>query len=90
MGEVELVKFTTYMVIIDGGSVWKFWPYWSIFSWNQPYTYCVLVALQASGTVTGTYITAKHTLLHAPVPLVADKIFRCATVVEVRSYTSSY
>ena len=37
MGEVELVKFTTYMVILDGGSVWKFWPYWSIFSWNQPY-----------------------------------------------------
>ena len=39
MGEVELVKFTTYMVILDGGSVWKFWPYWSIFSWNQPYLY---------------------------------------------------
>ena len=39
MGEVELVKFTTYMVILDGGSVWKFWPYWSIFSWIQPYTY---------------------------------------------------
>ena len=38
MGEVELVKFTTYMVILDGGSVWKFWPYWSIFSWIQPYT----------------------------------------------------
>ena len=37
MGEVELVKFTTYMVILDGGSVWKFWPYWSIFSWIQPY-----------------------------------------------------
>ena len=37
MGEVKLVKFTPYMVILDGGSVWKFWPYWSIFSWNQPY-----------------------------------------------------
>ena len=39
MGEVKLVKFTPYMVILDGGSVWKFWPYWSIFSWNQPYMY---------------------------------------------------
>ena len=39
MGEVRLVKITTYMVILDGGSVWKFWPYWSIFSWIQPYRY---------------------------------------------------
>ena len=45
MGEVKLVKFTPYMVILDGGSVWKFWPYWSIFSWNQPYVYVVHVQL---------------------------------------------
>ena len=37
MGEVKLVKFTPYMVILDGGSVWKFWPYWSIFPWIQSY-----------------------------------------------------
>ena len=32
MGEVKLVKFTPYMVILDGGSVWKFWPYWQVAS----------------------------------------------------------
>ena len=32
MGEVKLVKCTPYMVILDGGSVWEFWPHIGQFS----------------------------------------------------------